>query len=88
MDNRSSKGFGAVGQFSCTANYTIGYIFVFFEKIQLGFMSIFFSVGSGSLTTVLPPSDYYNSSSSYPQYSSNPYGSYNYAAAPGSLLSK
>ena len=45
----------------------------------------FFSVGGGSISTVIPPTDYYNSSS-YPQYSS-PYGGYSYGSS-GSLLTK
>jgi len=46
---------------------------------------LFFSVGGGSISTVIPPTDYYNSSS-YPQYSS-PYGGYSYGSS-GSLLTK
>ena len=48
--------------------------------------SIFFIlVGSGSISTVLPPSDYYNTS--YQQYSSYGYG-YPSGMGSGSLLSK
>lgn len=45
----------------------------------------FQSVGSGSISTVLPPSDYYNTS--YQQYSSYGYG-YPSGMGSGSLLSK
>ena len=44
----------------------------------------FLSVGSGSISTVLPSTDYYNN---YAQYSS-PYGGYSYGGSSGGLLSK
>ena len=50
------------------------------------FILFFIAVGSGSISTVIPPTDYYNSASSYPQYSS-PYGGYSYGTS-GSLLTK
>ena len=46
---------------------------------------LFILVGSGSISTVLPPSDYYNTS--YQQYSSYGYG-YPSGMGSGSLLSK
>ena len=45
----------------------------------------YISVGGGSISTVLPPSDYYNTS--YQQYSSYGYG-YPSGMGSGSLLSK
>ena len=59
-----------------------------FKIILTSFIIILFfiAVGSGSISTVIPPTDYYNSASSYPQYSS-PYGGYSYGTS-GSLLTK
>lgn len=44
-------------------------------------------VSGAGLSSVIPPSDYYNSAS-YSQYSAPPYGGYGYGPTSGSLLSK
>ncbi|TRY80929.1 hypothetical protein TCAL_08814 [Tigriopus californicus] len=49
--------------------------------------SQFHTVSGAGLSSVIPPSDYYNSAS-YSQYSAPPYGGYGYGPTSGSLLSK